>query len=150
MCDKKVEDLGVLPNGCNIFRIPNEAGGFTYYSNEIGGNVMVWDTCLVNESTLLAAIVCEHHRIYLQNHKNRGWKPSKNMQMEEMAATGGLWVKPKSNAICRLCEKEFYISPDQGCADSIVYCPFCNAHNTIALAKTRFRDPTTRKSFLEN
>lgn len=77
-------------------------------------------------------------------------KLSDEMKMEDMAATGGFRIKPKSNAICRLCEKGFYISPDRGCADSIVYCPFCNAHNTIALAKTRFRDPTKRKGFLEN
>lgn len=57
--DKAVEELGKLPNGATLFRKPNEAGGFTYFSDEIAGGVTVWDTCLVNESTLRAAIMHE-------------------------------------------------------------------------------------------
>lgn len=60
-------DLGCLPNGANLSRKPNDAGGYTYYSDEIGGGVVVWDTCLVSESTLLTAISCEHHRKHLEN-----------------------------------------------------------------------------------
>ena len=30
----------------------NGVGGRKYYSDEIGGGVLVWDTCLVSENTL--------------------------------------------------------------------------------------------------
>jgi len=62
MTDNETVDLGCLPNGAHLYRKPNGVGGFTYYSDEIGGGVAVWDTCLVAESTLLAALTCEHHR----------------------------------------------------------------------------------------
>lgn len=48
-----------LPNGCTLFWNPNEAGGRTYISDEIGGGVVVWDTCCCDESTLLAAMNIE-------------------------------------------------------------------------------------------
>jgi hypothetical protein len=48
-----------LPNGCRLYWEDNKAGGRTYYSDEIGGGVMVWDTCLCEESTLLAALTTE-------------------------------------------------------------------------------------------
>ena len=51
-----------LPNGCCLYRKPNGVGGFIYYSDEVGCRVTVWDTCAVDESTLLAAIVAEHSR----------------------------------------------------------------------------------------
>ena len=66
-----MEDICELPNGCHLFRKPNEAGGYTYYSDEVGGGVMVWDTCLVGEETLLSAIVEEKRRTYLEYHINR-------------------------------------------------------------------------------
>ena len=49
-----------LPNGCSLYYQDNKVGGRTYYSDEIGGGVLVWDTCLVDESTLLAAMTQEH------------------------------------------------------------------------------------------
>lgn len=97
MCDK-TENLGCLPNGCHLFRKPNKAGGYTYYSDEIGGGVMVWDTCMVSEGTILAAIVCEHHRKYLQFLIHNGWSPSPEMQLEQMAATGGSFIPPELKA----------------------------------------------------
>lgn len=48
-----------LPNGCTLYWEPNGAGGRTYISDEIGGGVLVWDTCLCNESTLRAALRIE-------------------------------------------------------------------------------------------
>jgi hypothetical protein len=69
--ENKMEDICDLPNGCHLFRKPNEAGGHTYYSDEIGGGVVVWDTCLVGEETLLTAIVEEKRRKYLEYHINR-------------------------------------------------------------------------------
>jgi hypothetical protein len=51
-----------LPNGCTLYRETNGVGGHRYWSDEIGGGVMLWDTCLVDVSTLLAAIVEEQRR----------------------------------------------------------------------------------------
>lgn len=48
-----------LPNGCTLYWEKNLAGGRTYVSDEVGGGVTVWDTALVEESTLLAALVQE-------------------------------------------------------------------------------------------
>jgi hypothetical protein len=48
-----------LPNGCTLYREENGVGGHRYWSDEVGGGVCIWDTCLVDISTLLAAIVEE-------------------------------------------------------------------------------------------
>ena len=54
--------IGPLPNGCTLYREPNGVGGFRYWSDEIGGGVMVWDTALADPSTLLAAMTAEATR----------------------------------------------------------------------------------------
>ncbi len=51
-----------LPNGCTLYREENGVGGHRYWSDEVGGGVMLWDTSLVDTSTLLAAIVEEQRR----------------------------------------------------------------------------------------
>lgn len=61
MCDQ-IENCGTLPNGFHITRRRNEAGGYTYYSDEVGGGVVVWDTALTSEDTLLGIIAMEHSR----------------------------------------------------------------------------------------
>lgn len=61
MTDTMIQ-VGLLPNGCMLFREENEVGGHRYWSDEIGGGVCVWDTCLVDSSTLLAAITEENRR----------------------------------------------------------------------------------------
>lgn len=48
-----------MPNGYGLWIRENEAGGRTYASDEIGGGVTVWDTALVNRSTLLFALAIE-------------------------------------------------------------------------------------------
>ena len=55
----KARFITTLPNGSNLYARKNEAGGRTYYSDEVGGSVVVWDTALVDESTLLAAMLIE-------------------------------------------------------------------------------------------
>jgi len=45
-----------LPNGCTLYWKVNEVGGITYSSDEVGGGVLVWNTILVDEGTLLAAM----------------------------------------------------------------------------------------------
>ena len=46
-----------LPNGHMLYREENGVGGYRYISDEIAGGVCVWDTAVVDPSTLLAAIV---------------------------------------------------------------------------------------------
>lgn len=97
MCEQnKTEDLGTTPTGCHLFRKPNGVGGYIYFSDEIGGGVVVWDTALVNESTLLTAIVCEHHREYVQRALDNNWCPTPRIELEsdKMAATGGSFIPP--------------------------------------------------------
>ena len=60
-----------LPNGCMLFVENNAAGGRTYWSDEIGGGVVVWDTCLVASSTLLAAITEENRAAVKEAHDKR-------------------------------------------------------------------------------
>lgn len=48
-----------LPNGCGLIWKENDVGGRVYYSDEVGGGVVVWDTSLVDDSTLLAALTQE-------------------------------------------------------------------------------------------
>ncbi len=54
--------LCCLPNRCALYCEANGVGGHRYWSDEVGGGVCVWDTSLVGEDTLLAAIVEEHRR----------------------------------------------------------------------------------------
>jgi hypothetical protein len=61
-----MEDLGLLPHGAHLYRKPNGAGGHAYYSDECGAMSFVWDTCLAHRSTLLAALLIEEHREYLE------------------------------------------------------------------------------------
>lgn len=55
-------DCGTTPNGGHLYCRPNGVGGYIYTSDEIGGGVVVWDTALVSESTLLFALTCEKNR----------------------------------------------------------------------------------------
>lgn len=48
-----------LPNGCTIKWKLNEEGGRTYTSDEMGYDVVVWDTALIDDSTILAAMTHE-------------------------------------------------------------------------------------------
>jgi hypothetical protein len=50
------EVLCQLPNGSTLYREDNGVGGHRYISDEVGGGVCVWDTCLVASATLLAAL----------------------------------------------------------------------------------------------
>ncbi len=97
MSNEKIEDLGCLPNGGHLYRERNGVGGWIYSSDEIGGGVVVWDTCLVAESTILAAIVCEHHRHYMESMHKRGWKPKEDMTEDPMATNNGLFLDPIKN-----------------------------------------------------
>jgi hypothetical protein len=49
----------MMPNGCCLYWQENEVGGRRYFSDEIGCGVEVWDTALVDQSTLLTAMTVE-------------------------------------------------------------------------------------------
>jgi hypothetical protein len=51
-----LKSLGRTTRGYEIFVEDNEVGGRRYWSDEIGGGVVVWDTALVDMSSLLFAI----------------------------------------------------------------------------------------------
>jgi len=48
-----------LHNGCALYWHPNQVGGRTYLSDEVGGGIFVWDTALVDAETLRAALEVE-------------------------------------------------------------------------------------------
>lgn len=60
-----------LANGCTLYREDNGIGGHRYWSDEIGGGVLVWDTSLVDSATLLAAMTEEYARLYEQAQEKR-------------------------------------------------------------------------------
>jgi len=41
-----------LPNGCTLWYEDNQVGGRRYYTDEIGGGCLVWDTSLVDKDIL--------------------------------------------------------------------------------------------------
>ncbi len=98
MCDKKeMEDLGCLPQGSHLYRKRNEAGGWIYYSNENGCMSVVWDTSIVDESTLLSAILSEQHRRLMEVCYHNGWRPTRDMEADRLVGTGGSFLGPIHN-----------------------------------------------------
>ncbi len=89
MCNKEeMEDLGCLPQGSRLYRKRNEAGGWIYYSDENGCMSVVWDTSVANESTLLSAILSEQHRRLIEVCHYNGWRPTRDMEEDQMVSTG--------------------------------------------------------------
>ena len=68
---RKFEEVGTLPNGAMLYREENGAGGHTYWSDEVDGGTIVWDTCLVDVSTLLWALADEYRRRYQAQREGR-------------------------------------------------------------------------------
>lgn len=58
-----------LPNGCTLYCRSNEAGGRTWFSDEVGGGVVVWDTALVDATTLLAAFTEESRMLIKESRR---------------------------------------------------------------------------------
>ena len=57
-----MQEVCRLYNGYTLYRKPNGVGGHLYMSDEIDGGVVIWDTAMVGENTLLTAIVEEQRR----------------------------------------------------------------------------------------
>ena len=67
-----MEQVGRLPNGCMLYRKYDASiNVWEYWSDEVGGGVMVWQTGLVDASTLLTAIVAEETRRITEYHENQ-------------------------------------------------------------------------------
>lgn len=58
-----LEEVGTTDRGYTIFRQVNEVGGHRYWSDEIGGGVVAWDTCLVDAGTLRECLRIEEGTI---------------------------------------------------------------------------------------
>lgn len=52
-----------------LYREENGAGGHRYWSDSIGGGVIVWDTCLSSEEELMTAMKCEKERKEKENEQ---------------------------------------------------------------------------------
>lgn len=58
-----LEEVGTTDRGYTIFREVNEVGGHRYWSDEIGGGVVAWDTCLVDAGTLRECLRIEEDNV---------------------------------------------------------------------------------------
>ena len=68
-----------LPNGCTLYWKTEEQGR-VYYTDEIGGGMVVWDTALTDQYTLLAAITQEASINVLEREQKR----RKDRDMKEL------------------------------------------------------------------
>jgi hypothetical protein len=58
-----------MGNGNGLYWTYNELGCRVYYSDEVGGGVLVWDTTVVSPSTMLEAVVQENEFQHLEKFK---------------------------------------------------------------------------------
>lgn len=56
MIMRQMQFVGITSRGYSIFVQDNEVGGKTYWSDEIGGGVIVWDTSLVSRESVEFAL----------------------------------------------------------------------------------------------
>lgn len=59
-----LEEIGRDSRGNRLYVEANEVGGHRYWSDEIGGGVVVWDTSLVSEEMMRLAIDAETKRTH--------------------------------------------------------------------------------------
>jgi hypothetical protein len=57
-----LKNVGETERGYQIFVEDNTVGGHTYWSDEVGNGVVVWDTSLVSKDTLLKTLNLEDAR----------------------------------------------------------------------------------------
>ena len=89
-----IEDLGCLFNGVPLCRKPNAAGGHTYYTDECGAMSEVLNTCLTNETTLLAVLLAERQRKYLEQISNRSKTISGHVDSKQAKAIRVSFLNP--------------------------------------------------------
>ena len=54
-----LEEVGQTSRGYRLYREPNGAGGHRYWSDSIGGGVVIYDTCLASREELELALKIE-------------------------------------------------------------------------------------------
>ena len=59
MTDKNFREVGETNRGYKLYVEDNAVGGRSYWSAEIGGGVLIWDTCLACPESLELAIKIE-------------------------------------------------------------------------------------------
>jgi len=60
-----------LPNGYTLYWEENDMGGRVYTSDVIDGGVEVWDTCLIDITTLQTAIMKERELIAIAKRRQK-------------------------------------------------------------------------------
>lgn len=75
--DSPLKLIGTLPNGFGLFVKDDEVGGREYWSDEIPTGILIWQTSLVDESSLLAAITEEHRARVADYHAHEKSRRSK-------------------------------------------------------------------------
>ncbi len=90
--DKPVEfNLG--KTGYTLYRFKNIIGGHVYYSDEVGGGVFVWDTCLVDRNTLFEALRLERMRYNNEKYgRETGTKDDSDL-LQEMGSDPVKWAE---------------------------------------------------------
>ncbi len=83
-----------MPHGAHLYRKSNGVGGHIYYTDECGILAEVWDTCISHRSTVMAALLAEEHRRYLEQILKKGKTIDRNLEIEREAATGGSFLHP--------------------------------------------------------
>lgn len=72
-----MKEVGRTPQGYTIFEEDNEVGGKRYWSDEIGGGVMIWDTSLGSIESLEFVIALEKRENALQRLTDLGQEMEK-------------------------------------------------------------------------
>jgi len=54
-----IVEVGQTSRGYRIYREPNGAGGHRYWSDAIGGGVVIYDTCLASPEEIKLALKIE-------------------------------------------------------------------------------------------
>jgi len=113
----KAKEVCTLPNGFHLYRKLNEAGGYTYYSDEVPTGCEVWDTALIDVSTLLATLteecrrgICEAHQaadIKERREKLKYWvekcgfKPLKGTAISKYDLLSQMGIEERSKYVNR-------------------------------------------------
>lgn len=96
----KLKTLGSTPKGAHLFREPDGAGGYAYWTDEVSGGMKIWVTSLTDEGSLLMAMVCEHRRKYTEEYLKQAHKDGRDItsvdRSDEAGATGGSFLGPLS------------------------------------------------------
>ena len=69
MSEHKIKFIKDLPNGFGLFVKDDTVGGRIYFTDENSVEAIVWETSIISESTILAALVEEAYYRFAMKHK---------------------------------------------------------------------------------